>query len=103
MSNESTQQQPQVPLLPLAAIVGLFFLFLFLVFIFYVRERPPTVASGSLLPEERHELLRELRETEKETMTTYGWVDRDEGMVRLPIERAMELTIQEINGGRSTD
>lgn len=102
MSDESTHPS-QVPLLPLLAIVGLFFLFFFLVFVFYVRERPPTVASGSMLPEERIGLLRDLQEAEKEQMTTYGWVDRDGEVVRLPIERAMELTIQEINGGRPTD
>src|SRR5581483_549138 len=38
-----------------------------------------------------------LNETRKETAqeaTTYGWVDKDKGVVRLPLDRAMELTAQ---------
>ncbi len=27
-------------------------------------------------------------------LSTYGWIDRDAGIVRLPIERAMELTVE---------
>ncbi len=33
----------------------------------------------------------QLRARENETLTTYGWVDRDSGIVRIPIERAMEI------------
>jgi hypothetical protein len=27
-------------------------------------------------------------------LDSYGWVDRERGLVRLPIERAMELTLE---------
>jgi hypothetical protein len=26
-------------------------------------------------------------------LTTYGWVDRNNGVVRIPIQKAMELTL----------
>lgn len=35
-----------------------------------------------------------LRAEEEEILTTYGWVDKNRGVVRLPIERAMELLVQ---------
>ena len=35
-----------------------------------------------------------LRAEEEETLTSYGWVDKNRGLVRLPIERAMELLVQ---------
>jgi hypothetical protein len=35
-----------------------------------------------------------LRQGEAEKLTTYGWIDKEQGLVRLPIERAMELTLQ---------
>jgi hypothetical protein len=38
--------------------------------------------------------LEELRESEDRTLTTYGWVDRKAGTVRIPIDRAMELQLQ---------
>lgn len=36
--------------------------------------------------------LRELRAAEDAVLTSYGWVDRKAGVIRIPIERAMELT-----------
>jgi hypothetical protein len=35
--------------------------------------------------------LATLREREQEALTTYGWVDRNQGIARIPIERAMQL------------
>lgn len=34
------------------------------------------------------------RETEELELTTYGWVDRNAGVVRIPIERAKELILE---------
>lgn len=36
-----------------------------------------------------------LNEEENGILTTYGWVDRGRGTVRLPIDRAMELLVQQ--------
>jgi hypothetical protein len=38
--------------------------------------------------------LRQLREAEQDTLTTYGWVDRNAGIVRIPIDDAIRLTLQ---------
>ena len=35
--------------------------------------------------------LRTVRAAEEETLKSYGWVDKSNGVVRVPIERAMEL------------
>ncbi len=35
-----------------------------------------------------------LRAEEEEILTTYGWVDKDRGIARVPIDRAMELLVQ---------
>lgn len=34
------------------------------------------------------------RAREEEELTTYGWVDKEAGVVRIPIERAMDLIAQ---------
>ena len=38
--------------------------------------------------------LQDYCSAENEKLTTYGWVDRHAGVVRLPIDRAMVLTLQ---------
>ena len=38
--------------------------------------------------------LRELRAREDEQLQSYGWIDRNGGVVRIPIDEAMRLTIE---------
>ncbi len=38
--------------------------------------------------------LRALRAEEEKQLHSYGWVDREHGVVRIPIERAMEILAQ---------
>ena len=35
------------------------------------------------------------RKREEERLSTYGWIDRPNGVVRIPIERAMEIIARE--------
>jgi hypothetical protein len=44
---------------------------------------------------ERKKALAEIRSAEAESLNHYGWVDQAKGIVRLPIDRAMELMLQE--------
>jgi len=46
------------------------------------------------LQEHPREDLAALRDREEESLRSYGWVDRNAGVVRIPIERAMELTLE---------
>ena len=39
--------------------------------------------------------LKDLHTMEDQILTTYGWTDKDKGIVRLPIDRAMELKLQQ--------
>jgi len=38
--------------------------------------------------------LRDLRAREDEILGSYGWVDRNAGVVRIPIDAAMKLTLE---------
>jgi hypothetical protein len=51
------------------------------------REPPP----GPRLEVSPDQTLRELRTEEEAVLHSYGWVDRDAGIVRLPIDRAITL------------
>jgi hypothetical protein len=51
--------------------------------------------EGVRTPADRAKILADHREAEHEQATKYGWVDQKAGLVRLPLERALELTVRE--------
>jgi cytochrome c len=51
-------------------------------------------------PIESRELL-EMRASEEAVLHNYGWVDRRSGIIRMPIDRAMELAVQRDLSARS--
>jgi hypothetical protein len=51
-------------------------------------------------PEERKARLLEVRSNEAKALTTYSVIDQQQGTVRLPIDRAMELTLQDLQRTR---
>jgi hypothetical protein len=55
------------------------------------RKQPP---APQLEVTEPLDLARQ-RAAEDRLLTTYGWVDRENGLVRIPIERAMDLVAQQ--------
>ena len=64
-------------------------------------DRPPSplFQPGQPPPEPRLQAnpgqdLRELRAQEDAVLHSYDWVDKQAGIVRIPIERAMELVIE---------
>ena len=40
--------------------------------------------------------LKTSREEAAKVLTTYGWIDKNKGVARIPIERAMKLTVAEL-------
>src|SRR5260370_19196849 len=44
----------------------------------------------------RADVLKTMRDEATKALTTYGWIDKNKGVARVPIERAMELTIAEL-------
>ena len=44
----------------------------------------------------RMETLKTVREDAEKSLTTYAWVDKNKGVARVPISRAMELTTAEL-------
>jgi hypothetical protein len=73
-----------------------------------VEEAPPQapLATGARLPPEPRlqgapgsvssptEDIKRFREEESQMLNSYGWVDRQNGVIRIPIERAKELIEQ---------
>jgi hypothetical protein len=44
----------------------------------------------------REEKLKTAREEDAKALTTYGWIDKNKGVARIPVARAMELTIVDL-------
>lgn len=57
---------------------------------------PPEPRLQPVAPEWRtpRQDLEALRTKDRNVLTTYGWVDRNTGVVRIPIDEAMKLVVQ---------
>jgi len=44
----------------------------------------------------RMEQLKTLREEAEKELTTYAWINKNKGVARIPISRAMELTVADL-------
>jgi hypothetical protein len=88
-------------LLSVVGILAGFALFLLLVYLVYLpRQSGPFIGDGIRTPEERATRLAELRANEQKHSHTYAWIDQSAGLVQVPIEHAMELTVQRYSSKR---
>jgi hypothetical protein len=55
----------------------------------YYRGTQPDLAEAG------QRKLQELRAAEQEQLEGYGWINRTDGVVRIPVDRAMELLVKE--------
>ncbi len=67
---------------------------------FAVSSPPPPPLPREGAPEPRLEAdltftLEALRATEREQLHSYGWIDREAGVVRIPLDRARALMLGE--------
>jgi hypothetical protein len=56
-----------------------------------VDPRLPRLPPAPRLQTAPERELRQMRDEEDELLRSYGWVDREAGRVRIPIDRAMDL------------
>src|ERR1700749_2796074 len=87
----------------LVAMAVVMYISLSALFVWFKREHPSAEAPSRVLTEPRILApsprlqanpipeLEQLRAKEEERLNTYGWIDRGHGVVRIPVERAMEL------------
>lgn len=93
MSNLSPARP--VSLFSILAICVCLSLFLLLAYWAYLpKQTGAFIGDGVRAAEERKSNLTELRIEEAKKANSYAWIDQQSGQVQLPIERAMELTVQ---------
>jgi hypothetical protein len=102
---------PATPARPVSLFTIIFLFAVFAAFLLVIRYfYHPVTAPAFVGPTEnvtkdlawktdrdsRRKELQTLRETEAKKVAGYGWVDKNAGVVQLPIERAMELTAHDL-------
>ena len=75
------------------AILGTFLILLGVVRYTQRQTRPEPLTAARAA--ERSKALLEMREAEAKAASEYGWQDKTREVVRLPVERAIELTLVE--------
>ncbi|WP_438479453.1 hypothetical protein [Oleiharenicola lentus] len=97
MSDSSNFSFPhRTPVFTAVIVLLAFGAFAFLARKIYVPHATTVNAiEGVRTPEERKALLVEHHAKEAVTATSYGWVDQKAGVVRLPVDRAIELTVRD--------
>lgn len=105
MSEPTSTPSRPVSLITVAFILALFAV----VYVFVRRYYEPTAVSAFNAPAEnlpkdlawkaspatRRATLGELRDAQAKQAGAYAWVDQKAGIVQLPIDRAMELTVEQ--------
>ena len=98
MSNPSSSEifPRRTPILTPVLVLVAFALFAWLANRYYVPSAGEvTAVAGVATPAERKALLVEHRTKNAAQLASYGWIDQKAGLVRLPIDRAIELTVKE--------
>jgi len=89
----SLQRSKTTLVVYLIGIIGSFLILAGLVRLMYHYTHPAPV--GQERAEFRKKNLATYRSATAEALANYGWVDQGKGIVRLPIDQAMELTLQQ--------
>jgi hypothetical protein len=76
-------------------IVCLFVLF-GLIVLAVIGPSPRTSDYEETRAKKRMEKLKALHEETQKDLTTYAWVDKKKGVARIPIDRAMEVTVADL-------
>jgi hypothetical protein len=102
---------PVPPARPVSLFTIVFLFAVFAAFLLVIRYfyEPSTTSAFNAAPDNmskdlewranaanRRQTLRQLNEAEVAQGSSYGWIDQKAGIVRLPIDRAMELTARDL-------
>ncbi len=93
--SDAAPSKPSFGLTFVAAIGG-FLIFVVILLVVYLPKQPAPLGDGIKTPEQRKAALAELHANEAKVSTSYAWVDQPKGVVQLPIDRAVELTLRDI-------
>ena len=86
---------PDVPASAVVGVVSAILLFVVVVALQALFFRMQEGERSRKVYEQPYEALQKLDADQLGTLTSYGWVDQQQGVTRIPIERAMQLIVDE--------
>jgi len=83
---------------PFSTWLGVVFLFVLfgLIVLAVIGPSPRTSDYEEARAKKRIEKLKALHEETQKELTTYAWVDKNKGVARIPIDRAMAVTVADL-------
>ena len=83
---------------PFSTWLGIVFLFVLfgLIVLAMIGPSPRSSDYEETRAKKRMEKLKALHEETQKDLTTYAWVDKNKGVARIPIDRAMEVTVADL-------
>src|SRR6202011_5038051 len=94
MANTEQLQSP-APFSTWVGVVLLFALFGVIV-VAVIGPAPRGDTYERMRADARVKNIKDVRDEERKRLTSYAWIDKNKGTVRLPIDRAMELTVADL-------
>ena len=94
-NTEQTGVQSPAPFSTWVGVVLLFALFGVIV-VAVIGPAPRGDSYEQMRADARAKKLKDARDEDTKALTSYAWVDKNKGTVRLPINRAMELTVADL-------
>ena len=88
---------PDVPASAVVGVVSAILLFVAVVALQALFFRMQEGERSRKVYEQPYEALQKLEADQLGTLTSYAWVDQQQGVTRIPIERAMTLVVEESN------
>src|SRR4029077_4000523 len=100
---EQTRQQVQSPA-PFSTWLGVVLLMILFgaLAVAIIGPAPRGDSYEQQRAQNREKKLKDLRDDDAKALTSYAWIDKNKGTVRLPIERAMQLTVPELANKKPT-
>ena len=86
---------PDVPASAVVGVVSAILLFVVVVALQALFYRMAEGERSRKVYEQPYEALEKLDADQLGTLSSYGWVDQQQGVTRIPIERAMQLIVAE--------
>ena len=80
--------------------IGVFLVFVLVVALTYLRD--PAASQEKINVAERIRIRDDVRAEQAKLVNAYQWVNQPEGVIRVPVERAMELVVEELKAGQAT-
>ena len=96
MNNPQLEPEPSDSKVLFSALgwIGVIFVFILIVAIAYLPKQAMTEESRAA--EDRIQIRDEVLSEQTRLVGAYEWINQPEGVVRIPVERAIELTVDEL-------